>query len=1012
MENKKSTNLAIAELNRKQTKLNEDAEKQKVKNLDSDFEDDSMAMSSMGGYVKAAGGIIMKDRIQSVLFDKELFDAKKSCEWMIANSLLPEEFSEKDSDIEFRIFNKPDETVRVSKELVKLAEGVKAVCYKTILPQTVIFNGKWSLETAKAWLKEHKLDYDSIELNYDTKQLIVEQFPLDDCKMETKNTKVVGNGIEYVFYSMKVKQQDAALLESKKASMLSKPKRFNFHAELNVMKGLESKGANEDFYVEGFASTGEIDRDDDIVEPKAFEKALSLFGENPILCYMHNWEDPIGTVTYTKIVKPGEVINGKKCETGGLYVKAYISKTATKIRQLIEEGVLKAFSIGFQIKDAVWDDEKEIRKITDIELYEISVVTIPSNRRSLFSVAKALAIGTDIICTTCDHDESKMCCSEVHEPEVNAASEKVRARLVEAKKTGKFKTFETADMEGVLKSFREATDVKVFDIVDEEKVFDKEVIKQEEIKAAEGFKLGVLRKNAYINRFLNTPAHEQKVLEQEYGYFEMSLYAKAIKAVLAEKGWSCTKIINVDWGENLARPKYAYLEVGRDTKEELLIDGTMQMKNDQDEKFSVDMYPTWTGWSVNFYYTEPMTSKILELAGELDKWVDANNWFKGEKINFRGQFLSLEDMSFDIVKLPEEQKQAIKLGAIEFFEKAEIYAKKNLPHKRGMIFTGEPGTGKTLTGKVIMNNCKSTFIWLTASDLEYGGTAAGMFKMARKLAPCVIFAEDVDDFVTSSHSVDSLKTEMDGMKSNDGIVTILCTNFPKNIPKALLDRPGRFDDVIKFELPDEKIRYEILDVHTKNIDIENKEEVLKSMASQTEGFSGAHLKELVTYSMLLAIDDNREEVKAADLIKALEKIKANVALITSIIESKTYKRASLVKSATCESKYKDFIGKTKQIKPEVTQPTQKTIRIPKDMLEEVVKIAVSKDEPDLKHLLNVVLYLEDLMDKGEHAATVNYCARELKNLVDEEDIDREDLQKRFDVIVEQFSASSRGHEGR
>jgi HK97 family phage prohead protease len=257
-------------------------------------------------------------------------------------------------------------------------------------------------------------------------------------KGDTETRKVIAKGLTYIYYERKTPDFGEENLMKRKG-LLQKPKSFQFHMPLEMTEKTE-KGASEEFIIEGFASTGEVDRDGDIVSPDSFGKALDGFMENPILCYMHDWTDPIGAITYARIVSAGQELSvGKRrmaAPTGGLFVRASISGSASKIRQLISEGVLKAFSIGFMIKDARYDEVTDVRVITDIELYEISVVSIPSNRRSLFSVSKALEIGTDVLCEACSVEGVKeaQCCSHHKEEDPDKDSEVFRARLVSAVK--------------------------------------------------------------------------------------------------------------------------------------------------------------------------------------------------------------------------------------------------------------------------------------------------------------------------------------------------------------------------------------------------------------------------------------------------------------------------------------------------------------------------------------------------------------------------------------------------
>lgn len=188
-------------------------------------------------------------------------------------------------------------------------------------------------------------------------------------------------------------------------------------------------------------------------------------------------------------------------------------------------------------------------------------------------------------------------------------------------------------------------------------------------------------------------------------------------------------------------------------------------------------------------------------------------------------------------------------------------------------------TGKTLTGKILMNSCDATFLWITSDILskakyqEAATITKNIFDMARELSPCILFVEDIDDFLEKEGAVDAIKTQMDGMDSLDGIVTILCTNFPDRLPMALIDRPSRFDDVVLFHLPDEDLRFAILKKVGEPMDIINRDSILKEIAKETEGLTGSHLKEIMVYALLLSADDARETITEDDLAKALLKVK-------------------------------------------------------------------------------------------------------------------------------------------
>ena len=402
----------------------------------------------------------------------------------------------------------------------------------------------------------------------------------------------------------------------------------------------------------------------------------------------------------------------------------------------------------------------------------------------------------------------------------------------------------------------------------------------------------IFQKGDDISIHLNEESYKQKITKQNYSYFKLALISKAVKDFQKEDGWKCNDVLNVDpYSGNRTRPVYSKLPTSRIRTEELLVDGFYCLTRGEDN-LVVGVKPSFNSFGVEVYSNNSSGDLADVFIEGFEMYALENNFLNGEKITPQGKFLTIPETSFADVKLQNDKKQAIKIGALEFFKKKDIYAQNKLPFKRGLIFAGEPGTGKTLVGKALMKETNSTFIWVTAKDLttSYGDIDSQAFGrlllMAKELAPSVLFAEDIDDYLEAKSSVDTIKTQMDGLDSMDGVVTVLCTNYPERIPKSLIDRPSSFDDVSIFDLPDEGLRYEILDAHLKSVTIKDRASILKKIAKEAVDLTGAHLKEVAVYSILLASDANRNEITEKDFIKALDKIKKTRDLIQTLQEEK------------------------------------------------------------------------------------------------------------------------------
>lgn len=153
----------------------------------------------------------------------------------------------------------------------------------------------------------------------------------------------------------------------------------HFHMDLKVADSGQR-------LIRGWASTSSEDRDGEVVSPKAIEESLTRFKNNPVILRDHDMRRPVG-----------KMVSGETSDTG-FFISAEIAKGTTDADEtwaLVEQGILKAFSIGFIPKEVNWDDRTPV--IQKMDLVEVSIVAIPSNYQSLFSVAKALNLGTDLI---------------------------------------------------------------------------------------------------------------------------------------------------------------------------------------------------------------------------------------------------------------------------------------------------------------------------------------------------------------------------------------------------------------------------------------------------------------------------------------------------------------------------------------------------------------------------------------------------------------------------------------
>jgi SpoVK/Ycf46/Vps4 family AAA+-type ATPase len=124
------------------------------------------------------------------------------------------------------------------------------------------------------------------------------------------------------------------------------------------------------------------------------------------------------------------------------------------------------------------------------------------------------------------------------------------------------------------------------------------------------------------------------------------------------------------------------------------------------------------------------------------------------------------------------------------------------------------------------------------------------FSLARELTPTILFIEDIDNWL-HAQATDLMKTEMDGIIKSKGVITILTSNYPERLPPALIDRPGRFHDILNFSLPGPEIRVRMLNKWAPDL----KEKTVDMIIKETMKFSGAHMFELISFAKTIAEED-------------------------------------------------------------------------------------------------------------------------------------------------------------
>ena len=256
---------------------------------------------------------------------------------------------------------------------------------------------------------------------------------------------------------------------------------------------------------------------------------------------------------------------------------------------------------------------------------------------------------------------------------------------------------------------------------------------------------------------------------------------------------------------------------------------------------------------------------------------------------------------FSDVAGEEEEKQEL-VEVVEFLKNPKKFTRLGAKIPSGVLLEGPPGTGKTLLAKAVAGEAGEPFFSISGSDFVemFVGVGASrvrdLFDQAKKAAPSIIFIDEIDAVgrrrgsgMGGGHdereqTLNQLLVEMDGFNGDEGVIVMAATNRADVLDPALL-RPGRFDRKILVGAPDVKGREAILRVHARNKPL-GPDVDLKEIAKQTPGFVGADLANLLNEAALLAARRNENEISAADVDEAEDRVIAGPAKRDRVVSPK------------------------------------------------------------------------------------------------------------------------------
>jgi transitional endoplasmic reticulum ATPase len=275
--------------------------------------------------------------------------------------------------------------------------------------------------------------------------------------------------------------------------------------------------------------------------------------------------------------------------------------------------------------------------------------------------------------------------------------------------------------------------------------------------------------------------------------------------------------------------------------------------------------------SIDFQLDEIPYETLIQLEVSMDDFSEALKEIEPSAI--REVFVEVPNVRWEDVGGLEEVKQKL-IETVEWpLRYPHLFQQVNTKPPRGILLSGPPGTGKTLVAKALANESEVNFISVKGPELmsKYVGESERgvreVFRKAKQASPCILFFDEFDSLVPerglSSDSqvaervISQFLTELDGLEELKGVLVLAATNRRDLIDSAIL-RPGRFDIILEFPLPDEKARINIFRVHTRGKPLASGVD-LQTLAQKTEGMAGSDIEVICQEASMIAI---REFVRA------------------------------------------------------------------------------------------------------------------------------------------------------
>jgi len=239
------------------------------------------------------------------------------------------------------------------------------------------------------------------------------------------------------------------------------------------------------------------------------------------------------------------------------------------------------------------------------------------------------------------------------------------------------------------------------------------------------------------------------------------------------------------------------------------------------------------------------------------KYTREHNHLLGRTFFADGELITRKKpYTWDSIVLPEETKETIRVHVQSFLRNRNTLSLYNVKSRRGLILAGEPGTGKTLLGKVLADTLDYSFIWVLPRHITGAASMSALLSLARFVSPTILLLEDIDVYAEDRAAkgwlgLGELMNQLDGVLDNHNIITIATTNRLEVVENALRNRPGRFDRIVFFGAMAEEGRRLMVARLLSQAAIS--QEDIEHLIDATEGCTGAQLEEIANTIVIAAV---------------------------------------------------------------------------------------------------------------------------------------------------------------